>query len=92
MVLVATLTPVGEVLVVKTRGVGAEVFKDGIVLAAFVEEIVDSLADGFGQASDFAGALARASAAGLKGGDDGLCERAHWHFRFLILCSKFLKA
>ena len=77
VVLVSAFSPVGEVLVVKACGMRTEVFKDGAVLAALVEEVIDSLADGFGQASDFAGALARASGAGCECGE--YCVRKGFH-------------
>jgi len=82
VVLVTAFSPVGEVLVVKACGMGAEVFEDGAVLVALVEEVVDALADGLGEASDFAGALARAGGAGVEGGDYCVCERSHGIFDF----------
>src|SRR5437879_9602059 len=71
VVLVAAFSPVGQVLVVEACGLRAEVFKDGVILAAFVQEMVDSLADWFGQASDLSGARA-AGGAVLEGGEYGV--------------------
>jgi hypothetical protein len=68
VILITALAPVGEVLVTDAFGVRAEVFEDGWVISAIIEQMVDPLADGFGKLGDFAGALSARDGFLVKGG------------------------
>ncbi len=65
MVLVPAALPVGEVLNVEMLTGFAEALEDGVIGKAFVEHLVEGLADVIGQASDFA--VARVSGRASEG-------------------------
>jgi hypothetical protein len=54
VILITTLAPFGEMAGFEVFGVVAEVFNDLWVGAAVVDPLVDFVADGLGQAGDFA--------------------------------------
>jgi hypothetical protein len=58
--LVRPLFPAGEVLFSETFAVGSEVLDDLFVGQAFIEQVVDGIANGLGKAGDFVGAIAAA--------------------------------